>query len=804
MSDLATVTEPHTAPKLETTFDYLRTYGGLLGERIVESFPALYRPDEKPSPLLSHLRRRPLAAQTLAIMGVAKFLQNKDAAKIVAECGTGKTLMSIAACYVHAQGRPFTAITMCPPHLTRKWAREIFLTLPSARVFLIESMRNGGDPKKPHGAIEFSMRNGKVEREGRSFSLPELRRMGRSGWRKFTDQPTFFVISKERAKLGYFWRPSALVARSGRNLGSVTNPESGVPMDLSSGGHVNTIDLESKRKYQEVCQRGDGTKSFAPLWSADRSKIQRMAPLEFMGRYMRGWFDYAIADEMHQLAGDTAQGGNLGTLARISRKLIGLTGTMMGGYADDLYNILYRMDAPQMVQSGYVWGHEGRSSFQANFGVYETTVVRNESDNACSRAARATATVKRRPGCSPVLFGRFLMESTAFVSLEDIAQNLPSYDEVVVPVAMDKDLQNAYDEVVEAFKAALQEYKRNPSITSLMLQTLLCYPDHPFDFKTLKAVVPGEDGPEVVTIATPQSLSKKKLYAKEQALIDDIKSELAEGRRVQVYATYTGEHDVTARLRDVLEQAGFRVAVLKSSVPTERREQWYAERLKEGVEVVICHPKLVETGLDLLDFPSIYFYETGYSLHTLRQASRRSWRIGQKRPVRVKFFFYQGTGQESCVRLMGKKLLIALMMEGKFSGEGLDGWEENDDMATAMVRELLEDAGVGESADEVWKNLKRERANQALDPSIEEVDHVLDTVAVASSLPSELLVPDSPILQPDELILPDPPARPDAVFVSAPEPPPPPAMLPGLAALAATKPVRHHTHTSSGQMSLFG
>jgi hypothetical protein len=45
----------------------------------------------------------------------------------------------------------------------------------------------------------------------------------------------------------------------------------------------------------------------------------------------------------------------------------------------------------------------------------------------------------------------------------------------------------------------------------------------------------------------------------------------------------------------------------------------------------------VETGLDLLAFPTLYFYETGYSLHTLRQASRRSWRIGQRHPVRVKF-----------------------------------------------------------------------------------------------------------------------------------------------------------------------
>jgi hypothetical protein len=92
----------------------------------------------------------------------------------------------------------------------------------------------------------------------------------------------------------------------------------------------------------------------------------------------------------------------------------------------------------------------------------------------------------------------------------------------------------------------------------------------------------------------------------------------------------------------------------------------------------------VETGLDLLDFPTIIFYESGYSLHTLRQASRRSWRIGQRRAVRVKFLCSEGTMQTSCLRLMGKKLLVALTMEGKFAGEGLQSIDEDDDMLSAM------------------------------------------------------------------------------------------------------------------------
>ena len=136
---------------------------------------------------------------------------------------------------------------------------------------------------------------------------------------------------------------------------------------------------------------------------------------------------------------------------------------------------------------------------------------------------------------------------------------------------------------------------------------------------------------------TAPDLPEDFVYAKERKLIEDIREELRQGRRCQVYATFTGEHDVAARLERVLRQAGIRVAVLRPTVPTLKRELWYEKQLKDGVEVVICHPKLVETGLDLLAFPTLYFYQTGYSLHTLRQASRRSWRIGQKHPVKVKF-----------------------------------------------------------------------------------------------------------------------------------------------------------------------
>src|SRR5207248_4700814 len=121
---------------------------------------------------------------------------------------------------------------------------------------------------------------------------------------------------------------------------------------------------------------------------------------------------------------------------------------------------------------------------------------------------------------------------------------------------------------------------------------------------------------------------------------------------------FTDKHDVQGRLESLLKQAGLQVGILRASVPLSQREAWIADHAPH-LDVVVSHPRLVETGLDLFDksgrhnFPTICFYETGYNLFTLRQASRRSWRIGQRAACRIVYFFYKGTMQERAMALMG-------------------------------------------------------------------------------------------------------------------------------------------------------
>src|ERR1700726_3816361 len=714
-------------PELCTIFDYMRAHAALLGDRILQEYPALHQFDDAVSPQVEGLIRKPFPAQTIAIMGVAKRWQQARTSMVVAECGTGKTLISLGAIQVHRRGNPFSALAMVPPHLVEKWAREAFLTLPGIRVFLIDDLRNGGDENKSHGVNEVRLRQGRIVREGLHTTLSELRLRkdspsSRKRWRSLCGRSSLFIVGRERAKLGYFWRHAYRVPQSGPYVGCVVNSDTGKPVVVDDS-RLTAPEFE-KVKISETIETREGKSCrpiHSPLWQADAEKIRRMAPIEFIGRYMPGWFDYTICDEIHQLAGDTAQGNALGTLASCTDRIVGLTGTLLGGYADDLFNTLFRLEAGRMKGHGYEWGTTGRSSFAQDYGVLETITKVEPTNNRCSKA-KTTSVVRRKPGASPLLFGEFLMQLCAFVFLEDISAELPPYEESYLSVPMDPLMMSAYRELEDAIRKALKEHRGNRSVLSTMLNTLLLYPDHPYGLGTLYGKEFDQEVKRNVlfVIAEAQDLPEDQLHSKERKLIEEVKKELAEGRRCQVFAVYTQKHDVTARLQRILSNEGIRTAVLRSSVDTSKREAWYARQIKEGIQVVISHPKLVETGLDLLDFPTILFYESGYSLHTLRQASRRSWRIGQRRPVRVKFLCYEGTMQTACLRLMGKKLLVALTMEGKFAGEGLQNIDEDDDMLSAMARELVERNGIGETADAVWKSLNAE--HQKLFPTRTQTD----------------------------------------------------------------------------------
>jgi len=150
----------------DTISDYLRADSSVLGERILQTLPPLHAFDDPPSLMINRLLRKPYPAQTLAIMGLVRRWQQARAGAVIAECGTGKTLISLGAIHTHAENRPFTAIAMVPPQPVEKWCRETFLTLPRVRVFIVDGLRTPTNSNSHHGVNEVKLRNGRIVREG--------------------------------------------------------------------------------------------------------------------------------------------------------------------------------------------------------------------------------------------------------------------------------------------------------------------------------------------------------------------------------------------------------------------------------------------------------------------------------------------------------------------------------------------------------------------------------------------------------------------------------------------------------------
>ena len=96
----------------------------------------------------------------------------------------------------------------------------------------------------------------------------------------------------------------------------------------------------------------------------------------------------------------------------------------------------------------------------------------------------------------PTLYGRHLIGNTIFLSLKDVAADLPSYDEHPTPVRMSAELAEPYREMEAKLKDAVAELLRrgNHQLLSGMLHALLAYPDYPYDWKTI-GYVDGNGGP---------------------------------------------------------------------------------------------------------------------------------------------------------------------------------------------------------------------------------------------------------------------------------------------------------------------
>ena len=576
--------------------EFIDNFKEAIARRVVESYPPLYRPSENGG-ILPRLLRKPLGAQEDAIKGAALSLRAHRGTTVVGEMGTGKTFIAAAA----AQMAGFQRILVLgPPHLVPKWKREVEMTVPGARAVIVRSITD----------------------------LERLRLSVGSG-------PLFAVMSREKAKLSYRWMP-AVIHRWAVSGGTESRParlirdeETGEPFRVPCCPDctAQVVDKDGVPLTFAVLNRRKHTCADcgAPLWQADRSGPARYPLADYIKHRMKGFFDLLVGDEVHEFKGrGSAQGIAAGILADACGKSLSLTGTLLGGYSSTIFHLLYRF-SPE-IRTEFERSDEHR--WIQRYGFEEVTVGKPDDDaledGRNSRRRSYRKVVRERPGLVPsALF--HIIGNTVFLRLSDVASGLPDYDEQILLSSMDSEedatgysQRSAYNKVFEELRKELANALKAGSkrLLATYLQTLLAYPEGCTKGETVFDPRTGD-----IIVAVPP-LSEEKLYPKEKALVDLVAAERMEGRRVLVYATHTGTRDITGRMEDILTRHGFNVAVMKAdAVAPDRREAWVAEKVKQGIEVMICHPRLVQTGLDLIDFPTLCWYETEFSVFQSTQKS---------------------------------------------------------------------------------------------------------------------------------------------------------------------------------------
>ena len=386
--------------------------------------------------------------------------------------------------------------------------------------------------------------------------------------------------------------------------------------------------------------------------------------------------DVLIADEIQLYkGGNSEQGQAFSDLIQASKKTICLTGTLLNGYANSLFYILYRTSSHIMQREGFDFNSE--NEFAREYGIVKNTQRYNRSTSK-----KLGGNQKILPGISPLVFSKFLLENSAFISLDDISDGLPAYEEIPVPIQMDSSLQEAYEQLELDLKRASIGNKR---LMGSLVQALSVYPDMPYDQPPILDPKTGE------SLVRPSVLSSDMLRAKEEKLIEIVKDKIELGEKVLIYYHWTNKTNVDKRLPDLLAQEGLNVSMLKSTTTSsQNREVWIEQQLDKDIDVLICNPTLVETGLDLLAFTTIIYYQVGYNLFTLRQSCRRSWRLSQTKDIEVYFLFYSGTIQEQALALMASKLQASKAIEGKFSEEGLHALSNSEDLLTQIANSIVQ------------------------------------------------------------------------------------------------------------------
>lgn len=426
----------------------------------------------------------------------------------------------------------------------------------------------------------------------------------------------------------------------------------------------------------------------------------------------KGLFDLLISDEFHEYASEgSAQERAIHRLVETIPLVLPLTGSLMNGYAKSLFRNLWAVSRRMRDEFAYkdgskfakLYGYQKRiltgdalkQARAVSFGSSSDRVLKVEGGERTQDA----------PGVLPTFVLRHVLPIAVTLHKRDIMPD----DRVVANVAdvikiTDTEHARLADKIAQDLKAEIKRTRFDETLAGRLFGQLNEYPSYldrastdtgnegPANARSYVVRYPEEVGGSVVTSAS--GLPVDQLLDKERWLIDKLRSEIAEGRRVLLFLWHK---DLATRLcRLVVEAIGEKPAFLDADkVPARKRQDWIDKNVVGKVKVLVTNPSCVMTGLNnLIWFSTAVFFENpGVNPFIARQAIGRLDRITQKLPVRVFWPVYEGV-QALLFELLQQKIAIAQQIDGIDPSSALEMIGGGDQAATSM------DVGLA-----IWKYL---------------------------------------------------------------------------------------------------
>ncbi len=725
--------QPDGFGDVKSVVGYLNAFGPTVAQRIRSQFQPLFDPAAEPlseevlavnDTIMAKAGYSLYDAQLAVAEATKRQLDRKKVALIVAECGSGKTKIGSTAIGalqgMHAaagkRGKTFNLI-MAPSHVTGKWVREIGETLPNTFAMVVKSITDldrlyaayqAGDKSVYAVFSKEKARDGYMrypavtyDHRAKGFRCPDC---GKLVQMTISGDGTKYEVNADQLYFIREHRGNHACKSCGTSLWSAINPGRNIPWaKISDYGWVYRPQAAMHRKRtknERVLARLDDIEANLDGYEPVRGACRRFPLSTYIKKKYRGRIDGLLCDELHEYNNASGQGDAMGELFGVSRLFVGMTATLINGYSSGLFHLLYRLVPGLMGRDGKPYRKP--AWFDDEYGVTENVYELSEPDyNSNRRTVKRRVRSRQLPGVSPLVYSRFLLEYTSFLSLSDMGKDLPDYEEIPVPLDMPESVENGYKQAEHILQKVLKtDRKAANKLLSAYLNLLTVYPDQPYDQPEIVDPINGS-----VIVKPANAACFDDILPKEEKVLEIVRAKVAAGERVLIYTSWT-RTDSQQKLLKLLTGEGYRTEILPPTVSPGKREAWVEKRVRSGLQVLITNPKCVETGLDLNDFTTLIFYSMGYNLFTLRQASRRSWRINQTAPrVEVYLLYYKDTMQAKAMKLMASKLAVAGIIEGGFSEEGLAAMSDVRDLTSQMAKELA--LGIKDNVEDIAAAFKK-------------------------------------------------------------------------------------------------